>query len=119
MKVEDAIIIYNYCEKIKSELIILSSLIEEASNVKAENVEGARKIVLAFFNALIGEIRTAKAITKVEDFSKVEFNLMECLGSFNLRKIKDAQENVGKTLTATTTICHQAVETLKDRNLIR
>lgn len=119
MSVEDAILVYNYCEKIKSELIILSSLIEESSNVKDEHVEGARRIILAFFNALIGEVKTAKAVTKLEEFSKVEFNLMECLGSFNLRKIRDAHENLGKTLTAITTICHQVVETLKSKNLIR
>ncbi|MCX8175656.1 MAG: hypothetical protein N3E48_00280 [Candidatus Bathyarchaeota archaeon] len=118
MKVEDAILVYNYCEKIKSELIILFNLIEEASNVKAEDVEGARKIVLAFFNALIGEVRCAKVATGLKDFSSVEFNLMECLGCFNLKKIKDAEENIGKTLTTVTTICYHAVKTLKDKNLI-
>ena len=119
MNVEDAIIAYNYCERIKSELLILLNLVEEAFNIEGAAAEGAKKIVLSFFNALVGEVKIAVAAMSGGEFSEVEADLVKCLESFKLGKGEDVRKHIGESLSVVTTICQQATDLLREAGFLR
>ena len=119
LNVEDAIIAYNYCERIKSELLILLNLVEEAFNIEGAAAEGAKKIVLSFFNALAGEVKIAVAAMRGGEFSEVEVDLVKCLESFKLGKGEDVRKHIGESLSVVTTICQQATDLLREAGFLR
>lgn len=119
LDVEDAIIAYNYCERIKSELLILLNLVEEAFNIEGAAAEGAKRIVLSFLNALMGEVRIAVAAVGGERFSEVEAYLMKCLESFKLGRGEDVREHIGESVSVVATVCQQATDLLKSAGLLK
>jgi len=118
LDLKKAFTIYQYCERIKSELLILSGLVDEAFKVKTEEAGGAEKVIVSFFEALIGEIRIAQHSTKMNEFFDAELRLKEALGNFRLKSSKETQKSLSETVSKITTACSKAVEVLAENNLI-
>ena len=64
MNTKTAIHIYQYAERIKSELIIASGLLTRLDTMKGDERIGAEKMMTSFLEALCGEIRIAQNIEK-------------------------------------------------------
>ena len=54
-EIKKAIVVFHYAEKIKSNLILTFSLLEVLNTMKDEEMVGAEKLLVAYFNALIRE----------------------------------------------------------------
>ena len=54
------ILIFQYFERIKSEPIIASELLAKKLTLKGDELAGAKKLMIRFLEALVGEIRIAQ-----------------------------------------------------------
>ncbi|MEM2916914.1 MAG: hypothetical protein QXN63_00960 [Candidatus Bathyarchaeia archaeon] len=105
-------------EKIKSELIIASKLITEIESVEEKNVDGAKKLLMSFLDALKGEIRLARNVSGLRDFDEIEAKIEEIRHNVNLLKFSEALKNVSETISFVTNIGQQAMHELAERNLL-
>ena len=68
-----------FSERIKSELIIASQVLDQTYLLEGEQRAGAEKLLITYLRALLGEIRIAKNIEKSIDFIGAEKKIMEAL----------------------------------------
>ncbi|NWG10321.1 hypothetical protein HXY33_01005 [Candidatus Bathyarchaeota archaeon] len=113
-----AIIIFHYTEKIKSNLILTFSLLEVLSTMRDEEIEGAEKLLTAFLNALIREVHIAANATEVKGFKDVNAKLEETIEQVKQHNYAEGMKLVSEAISLATTGGSQAVEVLKEKNLI-
>ena len=77
MDIRDAVISFQYAERIKSGLIIASKLVDEVAAMDKEERKGAIKLLIHFMNALLGEIRIAYNASQLNFFKEAGLNLEE------------------------------------------
>jgi len=113
-----AIHVYQYAERIKSELIIASSLLATMDTLEGEERMGANKLMTSFLEALIGEIRIAQHLEKSMNLIGAEKKMREALGNLKLSKHSEINRCISEALSLTTTLCQGAMEVLIRKNLI-
>ncbi len=116
--IKKAIIIFHYAEKIKSNLILTASLLEVLSTVGEEEVAGAEKLMVAYFNALTREVRIAANASGVLGFKDVNAKLEEAIEQTEQHNYANAMKFVSEAISIATTNGNQAAETLKEKDLI-
>jgi len=91
MKDRMAILCYHFADRIKSEMLIASRLLDALTGCKDEERKGALMISGVFLEALLGEIAIALNITKVREFEeagKIIGNLLERIKASRLIEIE-------------------------------
>ncbi len=117
-ELKNAIIVFHYAEKIKSNLIITSSLLNILESLKDEEIAGAEKLLIAYFNALIQEVNIAANASNVQGFRDVSAKLGEAIEQTKQHNYANTVKLVSEAISLTTTSGNQAAETLKENNLI-
>ncbi len=64
METRRPILIFQYSERIKSELIIAFELLAKMVTLEGDELSGAKKLMIRFLEALMGEIRIVQNIEK-------------------------------------------------------
>jgi hypothetical protein len=118
MDTRKAILIYQYSERIKSELIIASGLLEKMALLEGEALSGAEKMITAFLEALVGEIRIAQHVEKTMNFLGAERKIMEAIGRMKPLDHAAVKRCISEALSLITTSSQGAMKVLMDRNLI-
>ena len=113
-----AIVTFHYTEKIKSNLIVTFNLLEVLSSMQDEEMKGAEKLLLAYFEALIREVNIAANVSKIEGFEKVKAKLEKVIEQIKQHNYTNAMGIVSEAISVTTTSGSSAAETLKEKNLI-
>ncbi|MHC1636340.1 MAG: hypothetical protein ACXQTS_06980 [Candidatus Methanospirareceae archaeon] len=113
----EKIIGYQFGERMKAELMICSMLMEIMATLKDEQLEGAKKLFVPFFDILLTEAQIASRITKLEEFKLVEEKLTLAEGKIKEGNYKDANENIGKAISHATTVCARMVQVLEEAGL--
>jgi hypothetical protein len=117
--VKKAVAVFNYAEKIKTNLIIASSLLEILSELKSEaEVAGAERLLTAYFNALILEINIAANASQTEGFREIASTLQKAVEHVKQHNPIVAQRLVSEAISMATTHGNRAAQTLKEENLI-
>ena len=75
MNIRDAVVFFQYAERIKSGLIIASKLVDKVAVMGEEERKGARKLLIHFMNALLGEIRIAYNAAQLNFFKEAGLGL--------------------------------------------
>jgi len=117
-EIKKAIIIFHYAEKIKSNLILTASLLEVLNSMKDEEVVGAEKLLVAYFNALIGEVNIAANASGVQGFQNVNAVLEEAITQTKQHNYANAMKLISEAISITTTNGNKAAETLREKGLI-
>ena len=113
------IIIYQYAERIKSELIIASGLLAKLDTLAWEERKGAEAMMAAYFEALLGEIRIARAGEGKESvqFQKAEEKITEAAAKLMVSDMPGINRCIAEALSAVTTVCQRAMEELQNKDL--
>lgn len=112
------ILVYQYSERIKSELIIASDLLAKMLTLRGEERIGAEKMMCSYFEALAREIRIAQNVEKSVNFVGAEKRVMEATGKLNLLKYSEISRCISEALSLITTSCQAAMEALEKERLI-
>ena len=118
METRKAILIYQYSERIKSELIIASGLLARMITLEGEELIGAEKMMTSFLEALAGEIRIAQRVEKSISLLEAENRIMEAIGRMKLLEHSEMGRCISEALSFVTTLGQESMEALMDRHLI-
>ncbi len=112
------ILVYQYSERIKSELIIASELLAKMLTLRGEERIGAEKMMRSYFEALAREIRIAQNVEKSVNFVGAEKRVVEAAGKLNLLEYSEIGRCISEALSLITTSCQAAMEVLEKERLI-
>ncbi|MFH1242498.1 MAG: hypothetical protein V1689_09060 [Pseudomonadota bacterium] len=112
------ILIFQYSERIKSELIIASELLAKLVTLRGDELIGAEKLLITFMEALRGEIRIAQNIEKTVNFLGAEKKVTEAIGRLRLSYHSEAARSISEALSFITTSSQGAMEVLEEKGLI-
>ena len=119
--IKEAIQAYQFSEGIKSKLIITTRLIEETSKLKNEQLqlEGARKLMLCFLDALYQEMGYACNVSGLfySGFERASEKVKEATGRMQLQEYSEASRCIVEALSLTTACAQRAAEELKEVGL--
>ena len=113
-----AIICFQYVERIKSELIIAVKLLEKLDELEGDELAGAEKMMLAFLDALAGEITIAHGVLGMQDFEEARKKTIDTTGKILLQDYVGAMNNISKAISSVTTSGSRAMQMLKEKNLL-
>jgi len=117
-EIKKAIVVFHYAEKIKSNLILAFSLLDVLDGMRDEEISGAEKLLVAYFNALIREVNIAANASEVQGFQDVNAKLDEAVEQTRQHNYANAMKLVSEAISITTTNGNKAAETLKEKDLI-
>lgn len=106
--------LYQYSEKLKSELIIGMKLVRALEGLKDKEFEGGLKIVSEFFSALNVEVGIAYNSTNDERFKQV----YEIISDVDFVDVDSAMEVLGRAMTLIANCAVDAYEGLQKEGLL-
>ena len=118
MDTKKTILVYQYAERIKSELIIASDLLAKMLSLKGEERAGAEKMMRLYLDGLAREIKIAQNIEKSVNFVGAEKKVMEATGRLTLSEYSKINRCISEALSFITTSCQAAMEALEKEKLI-
>jgi len=118
MNTRKAILTYMYAERIKSELIIASSLLAAMNGLEGNERLGAEKMMVSFLEALAGEIRIAQHVEISMNFIGAERKIMEAMGKIELQERFEINQCISEALSLVTTCSSGAMKVLMSEQLI-
>lgn len=118
MEVKEAIIGYQFGEKIKSCLIIATKLLDRLAGLSHEELLGAQEMFKSYLSALLMEIRIATNITKSESLKEAESKVQLAIGELQTGDYTKAARSLSQAISKSTTCCQRAMVKLKDEGLI-
>jgi len=113
-----AIICFQYVERIKSELIIATKLLEILEELKGDELAGAEKLMLSFLDALTGEVNIAHGVLKLRNFEKARTKISEAKQLVHLHDYLEATSRLSGAISSITTSGNRAMQMLKQRSLL-
>lgn len=118
MDTRKAILVYQYAERIKSELIIASGLLEKMAQMEGQERVGAEKMITSYLEALAREIKIAQHVERSMNFIGAERKVMEAIGKVALRENSDIHRCISEALSLITTSSQSAMKILINQKLI-
>jgi len=113
----DAVIRFQYAERIKSELIIATKLLEQLETLKDSEFEGAKKLMLSLLSALEGEIKIARSVSGEKNFEEAAAKVWEATERTRTNEYEEAFRCISAAISATTTSGQSALKLLKDNGV--
>ncbi|MBW1972450.1 MAG: hypothetical protein DRG20_00665 [Deltaproteobacteria bacterium] len=118
MDTKKAIHLFQYSEKLKSELIIASKMLTTLTEVNQEEERrGAEKMMISYLNGVISEIRIAQALEMSINFLGAEKKVLEAAGRIRLNQYSEAAYSISEALSHATTSCQRTLQFLIDQGL--
>ena len=118
MDTRKTILVYQYSERVKSELIIASELLARMLTLRGDERMGAEKMMSTYLEALAREIKIAQNIEKSVNFVGAEKKVMEAMGRLELSEYSEINRCLSEALSLITTSCQAAMEALEKERLI-
>lgn len=116
--VREAVICFQFSERIKSELIIAAKLLGEIGELKGDELSGGKKILLSFLEALLGEIHLANNILRQQNLREASVKVEEAMERARSDDYVKAVRSVSEAISRITTSGQHATEILKQKGLI-
>lgn len=118
MSARKAILIYQFSERIKSELIIAFKMLEKMATLSGEEWSGAEKLMTSYLGSLLGEIRMAQHVADLSHFKAVEDKIVKAVGHLRLFEQPELYQCLREATSAIVSSCQVAMEELEDKNLL-
>jgi len=116
--IREAVLCYQYSERIKSELIIACKLLGVLSGLKDDQLFGAEKVMSSFLDALMGEIGIAHNITRSRSFREASLRVVEAQGRISLKEYSKANKLLSEALSLITTCGQKATQLLMEKGCL-
>ena len=116
--IRNEIIGYQFAERIKSALIIGSKMLTVVETLKEKELDGAKKAMFAFFDALSAETGMALNATGMQEFVLVEETVTEVKRKIEEEDYDEAHANLGRAVSHATTACDRTMRTLIENGLM-
>jgi len=114
----DAVVCFQYAERIKSELIIAAKLLEQLETLRDSELEGAKKLMLSFLEVLESEIKMARNISGQKNFEEVSAKVWKATERTRTNEYEEAFRCISEAISATTTSGQSALKLLKDNGVL-
>jgi hypothetical protein len=114
----EAVVCFQFSERIKSELIIASRLLGEINGLKGDELACGKKMLLSFLEALLGEINLADNILKQQNLSEAGVKVEKAMERVLSDEYSEATRRVSEAISHITTIGGRAMQILKQMGLL-
>ncbi len=119
MEIREAIFDFQYSEKMKSGLIIGTTLLDQLTSLKNdEEFSGGRKVLVGYLEGLLREIRIAENVLGSGHYSDLERKVMEVIGRIQMSQFQEAQWSFSEAISLATTACQTAMTFLAEMKLV-
>lgn len=119
METREAIFDFQYSEKMKSGLIIGTTLLDQLTSLKNdEEFSGGRKVLVGYLEGLLREIRIAENVLGSGHYSDLERKVMEVIGRIQMSQFQEAQWSFSEAISLATTSCQKAMTFLAEMKLV-
>ncbi len=119
MEMREAIFDFQYSEKMKSGLIIGTSLLDQLASLKKdEEFSGGKKVLVWYLEGLLREIRIAENVLGSGHYTDLERKLMEVIGRIQMSQYQEAQRSFSEAISLATTSCQTAMSFLMEKKLV-
>lgn len=116
--VRDAIICFQFSERIKSELIVAGRLLGEIGELEGDELAGGKKMLLSFLEAVLGEINLANNILRQQSIREAGVKLEEAVERVRSDEYSEATRHVSEAISHVTTSGGHAMQMLKKKGLL-
>jgi hypothetical protein len=113
-----AIVGFQYVERVKSELIIASKMLDRLTELSGEELNGAFKIYSFFLEALEGEINIAHNVLGMKEFENAGSKVREASEKMRLNQYEEAMRLISEAISYVASSGQWAMQTLKNQNLL-
>ena len=115
---ENEIISYQFAERLKAALIISSKMLLVLEGLREDELEGAKKVMFAFFDALSTETMLAVKATGMQDFKVAAEKITLVKRMIEEGNLREAHATLGSTVTNATTACASTMKALTEKGLL-
>ncbi len=119
METREAILDFQYAEKMKSGLIIGTTLLDQLVSLKGEEeVSGGKKMLVWYLEGLLREIRIAEHVLGSGHYTDLERKVMEVIGRIHMSQFQEAQRSFSEAISLATTLCQTTMNFLMEKKLV-
>ena len=115
---KEAILIFHLADRVKSELLIASSLLNTVLQLKEAEQEGGRKVLLEYFRALDREVALSRSMIKDPEMVRVQTVMTGLVGMVNAGPLHEVQNHLTWVISNMTTHAQRAMQFLMDKKLL-
>jgi len=120
METREAILNFQYSEKMKSGLIIGTGLLDQLITLKDEELSGGKKILVGYLEGLLREVRIAGNVLGLglDPYGGLERKVMEVIGRVQMSQFQEAQRAFSEAISLATTSCQSSMSLLMEKRLV-
>ena len=108
----EAILLFHFADRLKSELLIASQLLTSLLQLKGQEQEGGKRIVMDYFRALDRELGLGTALINDQDMIRVRTVMSGLIGMVDSKMLTDVQSHLTWIISTMTTYAQRAMEFL-------
>ena len=119
METREAILDFQYSEKMKSGLIIGTTLLDQLVSLRNDGeLSGGKKVLVWYLEGLLREIRIAENVLGSGHYTDLERKVMEVIGRVHMSQFQEAQWSFSEAISLATTSCQKAMIFLVEKKLV-
>jgi hypothetical protein len=118
METREAILLFQYAEKMKAGLIIGISLLNQLPSLQDEEMCGGVKVLLWYLEGLLREVQMAVHVLGADSLQNLEQKTSELIGKIERSEFDDAERSFSEAISLATTSCQRSMSVLVERKLI-
>lgn len=119
METREAILDFQYSEKMKSGLIIGTGLLDQLTSLRNdEELSGGKKVLIWYLEGLLRELRIAENVLGLSHYVDLERKLMELIGRIQVSQFQEAQRSFSEGISLATTSCQTSMNSLMEKGLV-
>ena len=119
METREAILNFQYAEKMKSELIVGTQLLDQVISLKEPEFSGGKRVLVWYLEGLLREVRIAQNVLGPgHSYNDMERKIMEVIGRLQVSQFQEAQWSLSEAISLATTSCQSSMTFLMERKLI-
>jgi hypothetical protein len=115
---KEAILVFHFADRLKSELIIASRLLNIVLQMKDGEQEAGRKVLLEYFRALDGEVALGQAMIDDPEMVRVKTVMTGLVGMVDAGPLHEVQNHLTWVISNMTTYAQRAMQFLLDQKLL-
>jgi hypothetical protein len=119
METREAILDFQYSEKMKSGLIIGTTLLDQLVSLRNDGeLSGGKKVLVWYLEGLLREIRIAENVLGSGHYADLERKVMEVIGRVHMSQFQEARWSFSEAISLATTSCQKAMNFLVEKKLV-
>lgn len=114
----EAILLFHFADRMKSELLIASHLFAALQHLKGQEQEGGKRLFLDYFRALERELGMGLALISEPDMVRLRTVLTGLAGMVDANLFGEVQNHLTWIISTMTTYAQRAMEFLQKEGLL-